>query len=165
VRILLLTFIVIASWGQPLPVQTIDSSPLRKALPPVEQWLGAPLVIFENTLLVSQPEPGEASISNHAIYVPLSRLRALRTPGEAAAFLSHAAAHNKLNHAELYSEKVQLFEKMAVLSPHFPQASMEANLRAKLETEAEAVAAEFLAKSGCTARRCDLFRQLLDAVK
>lgn len=122
--------------------------------------MGAPLVIYDDTVLVPQPEPNEASILNHAIYVPLSRLRSFRNAGELAAFLSHAAAHNKLNHAELFAEKVQLFERMAVLSPHFPLATMEANLRANLEKEAETLAAKFLAKSNSRQ-----LQRLLDAVK
>lgn len=158
---LALTSLALTSRGQPVP--GIDGTRLRAVLPSVEQWLGAPLVIFEETLLVPQPEPGEASLWNHAIYVPLSRMRAFRSPSEVAAFLSHAAAHNKLNHAELYAEKVQLFERIAILSPHFPQAmqtTMQANLRANLEKEAAPVAAEFLAKSD--ARQ---LQRLLEAIK
>ncbi len=156
-RLSLLAFTALVSWSQTPPVQ---SEKLRQALPAVEQWLGAPLVIYDETLLVPQPGPNEASIWNHAIYVPLFRLRSFRTPAEAATFLSHAAAHYKLNHAELYAEKVRLFEMMAVLSPHFPQATMEVNLRANLEKEADAAAAEFLAKS--TPR---LLQRLMDAVR
>jgi len=156
-------------WSQPLPapilVQPVENDALRRALAPVEQWLQSPLVIFVDTALIPTPEPGEALMANGVVYVPLTRLRALRYPFEAAEFLSHAAAHNKLDHAARYTEAMRTFEQIAIMSPHFPQASMEAALRVRLEKEAEPLAAEFLAQSGCTPRRCDLFKRLLDAVK
>lgn len=159
-RFFLLAFTALVCWSQTLPE---PSKKLQQALPPVEQWLGAPLVIYEDTILVQQSDFGEASLWNHGIYVPLSRMRSFRNLTEAAAFLSHAAAHNKLHHASLYAEKVQLYAQLVILSPHFPQAtiaSMEANLRADLEKEAEVVAAEFLAKSDS-----GRLRRLLDAVR
>jgi hypothetical protein len=161
-KLLVLAFAGLSLWGQ-APVLQIDSEALRRAQAPVEQWLGAPLVLYVDTALVPTPEPGEAFIAAGAIYLPLSRLLAFRDPLEAARFLSHAAAHRKLDHAARYAEKAALYQQMTVLSPHFPQATMEANMRANLEKEAEPVAAEFFARSGCTPRRCDLFKRLLDA--
>ena len=104
-------------------------------------------------------------MTNGVIYVPLTRMRALRYPLEAAEFLSHAASHNKLDHAARYTEAMRTFEQIAIMSPHFPQASMEAALRIRLEKEAEPLAAEFMARSGCGPRRCDVFKRLLAAVK
>jgi hypothetical protein len=141
-----------------------QSDPLREALAPVEQWLGAPLVIYGDAAPIASPEPGEAAVADGMIYVSLSRLRAFRSPVEVAAFLSHAAAHRKLNHAAVFDEKARLYAQAVILSPHFPRATMEANMRAGLEKEAEPVAAEFLAKSGCTASSCELFERLLKAV-
>jgi hypothetical protein len=151
--------------GQALPVSLIDSDAVRKAVAPLQQWLGAPLVVFADSALVPEPGSGEAFLTNGIIYVPLSRILSFRSPADVAKFLSHAAAHNKLNHAAVFSEKMRAFEQAAVLSPHFPRASMEAAMRAGLEKEAEPVAAEFLAKSACTPRACDLFEDLLDAVR
>jgi hypothetical protein len=129
---------------------------------PLEQWLGAHLVILPD----APPRPdGEAFIDNGTIYVPAAQIRDLRDPADLARLLSHAAAHNKLNHGAEYKIRMGTLERAAQLTFHFPLESMEANVRAQLEKEAAPVAAEFLAKSGCAPGRCRMFNDLLRAVR
>jgi hypothetical protein len=129
---------------------------------PLEQWLGAPLVILPD----APPRPdGEAFIDNGVIYVPAAQLRDVRDPADVAKFLSHAAAHKKLNHGAVYRERMGTLERAAQLTFHFPLDKMEANVREQLEKEAAPVAAEFLAKSGCAPGPCRMFRDLLRDVR
>jgi Tfp pilus assembly protein PilZ len=129
---------------------------------PLEQWLGATLVILPD----APPRPdGEAFIENGVIYVPAAQLRDMGTPADVAKLLSHAAAHKKLNHGAVYRERMGTLERAAQLTFHFPLENMEANVRAQLEKEAAPEAAEFLAKSGCAPGPCRMFNDLLRAVR
>ncbi len=145
-RLLLLAFATTVLWAQT----------------PLEQWLGAPLVILPDALPRTD---GEAFIDSGVIYVPAAQLRDLRDPADVARLLSHAAAHHKLNHGAVYRERIGTLERAAQLTFHFPLESMEANVRAQLEKEAAPVAAEFLAKSGCAPGRCQMFNDLLRTVR
>ena len=108
---------------------------------------------------------GEAFIDNGVIYVPAAQLRDFSNPADLARFLSHAAAHKKLNHGAVYRERMGTLERAAQLTFHFPLETMEANVRAQLEKEAAPVAAEFLAKSGCSPGPCRMFTDLLRATR
>lgn len=128
----------------------------------LSQWLGAPLVILPD----APPRlDGEAFIDSGTIYVSAAQLRDFRDPAAVARFLSHAAAHNKLNHGAVYQYRMGTLERASQLTFHFPLEKMEANVRAQLEQEAAPVAAEFLAKSACAPGPCRMFRDLLRAIK
>lgn len=148
-RILCLALLSFALLGQPTPT-------------PLEQWLGAPLVILPDA---PPRTDGEAFIDNGVIFVPAAQLRAFRDPAEAARFLSHAAAHLKLRHGAEYQARMGTLERAAQFTFHFPLEKMEAALRGQLETEAATVAAEFLAKSGCAPGPCAMFGELLRAAR
>src|SRR5437763_464696 len=99
----------------------------------LSQWLGAHLVILPDAL----PRPdGEALIEGDTIYVSAAQLRDFRDPADVARFLSHAAAHHKLNHGAVYRERMGTLERAAQLTFHFPLDKMEANVREQLEKEA-----------------------------
>ena len=145
---------------------------------PLEDWLGKRLVVFDDSLqnfpelpiLVIYPparEPAEATITTSAIYVSLSQMRGFASPAAFADFLSHAAAHAKLNHPARFQEKYTV-ERVLRESPHVPDKyadAMRERVRVEFESEALAVARELRATSNCTVQSCEAFEHLLAVAK
>lgn len=146
----------------------------REAAAPLEGWLGKKLIIFDDAtwawpvwspiaMFPKRREPSEATITTGAIYVSLSQLRNFPTTAAFADFLSHAAAHVKLNHLARFREK-QLIERILRDSPHVPEKYPDAmRERVRMEFEAEVIptAVELRATAKCTQQSCDMFGQLL----
>jgi hypothetical protein len=150
----------------------------RETAAPLENWLGKRLVIFDDGLqnfseypfLVIYPptrEFTEASITPDAIYISLSQLRNFPSAAALADFLSHAAAHAKLNHPAKFQEQAAM-ERILRDSPHVPEKypdTLHERIRKEFEAEAATVAREFRAASNCTEQSCELFTRLLAAAK
>jgi Zn-dependent peptidase ImmA (M78 family) len=82
-------------------------------------------------------------ITPTAVFVRKGQFTQFRSSFELAEFLSHAAAHVRLKHAER---------------------NLETN-RAEMETEAEAMAAEILMTADCAPGPCAAFGRLLAAAR
>lgn len=138
---------------------------------PLEGWLEKRLIVFDDALLDFPPmrypwifltyfcssNTKETAITPGAIYVPLTRVRSFESAPALADFLSHAAAHGKLNHP------VRWPIPPWVLSPHIPEKYIPTLVDRRILFEAEAVraAAEFRASANCTEQSCELFERLL----
>lgn len=163
--------------GQPPPLGAfpIEFEKFGEAVTPLEGWLEKRLVIFDDASLDFPPprfpwiflayfcsgKAEEATITPGAIYVPLTRVRRLESGPALADFLSHAAAHGKLNHP------VRWPIPPWVLSPHIPEKYIPTlvDRRISFEAEAERAAAEFRASANCTEQSCELFERLLAVAK
>lgn len=155
-------------------VSVIEAPEVLEAAAPVEQWLGLKLVVYETkenipiglTMYPSHEEPGEALITPTAVFVWKGRFTQFRSSFELAEFLSHAAAHVRLRHAEGWAEKARMVQMLG--NTHAPEelpAQILERSRKEFEAEAEPVAAEFLAAANCAPGPCARFGRLMAAVR
>lgn len=168
--------LLILLWSQVLGVperQELTAPALRQAAAEIEPWLGLRLVFYQGPPVSPMPasmlpvfpqpyDPAEASITPNGIYVSAQQAATFRTARAFAEFLSHAAAHARLGHAERMQQVAR--EALILNSTHAPERIAEellARTRKEMEEAAAPVAAEILAASGCAAEACERFGSLL----
>ena len=154
--------------------QTPESPDLQSARKkPIETWMGRPLLIYEDAASIpietlrSMPFPfpqdrREARIGADLIAVSLDQIRTFQSGQELAEFLAHATAHARLGHSE---RMAMLSLASGILAPDRSASTLVARTRAEMEKEAEPVAAEFMATSGCAPGPCQMFGLLLRAAR
>ena len=141
-------------------VSVVTTPAVMEAAAPVEQWLGSKLVIYETAgnipeaviaMFPSAPEPGEALITPTAVFVWKGRFR---SSFELAEFLSHAAAHARLKHAEGWMDKLAAARVLGTThAPAELSAQMVERTRKEFEAEAETLATEILGTADCAPGR------------
>lgn len=165
--------------GQP---STADVFPLgiekfAEVVVPLENWLGKRLVIFDDASQNFPPtrypwvflayfcssNAEEATITPAAIYISLTQIRGFDAAPRLADFLSHAAAHGKLNHPFRW----WILPQLRILSPHIPEKYIPklSDVRIQFEADAVRAAVEFRTSANCTEQSCALFERLLAIAK
>ena len=156
-------------------VSVVTTPAVMEAAAPVEQWLGSKLVIYETAgnipeaviaMFPSTPEPGEALITPTAVFVWKGRFAQFRSSFELAEFLSHAAAHARLKHAEAWMDKLAAARVLGTThAPAELSTQMLERTRKEFEAEAETQATEILGTADCAPGPCAAFGRLLAAVR
>jgi hypothetical protein len=171
--LLLLVFLAQTELPVLLPPQPtarpVETPVLAQATAPLSEWAGAPVAVDDAAGPADLPA-GEALFQSGAILIPRARLAAFQSSQELAGFLSHAVAHQRLGHPARVQEKLEKIRQLRVATTHAEHIAqaMLAELQteqAAMEREAEALAPEILATSGCAPGRCELFERLLAAVR
>jgi hypothetical protein len=146
-------------------LHVVETQALQTAIGPVQQWLGRKLYIYDDgnmppaVMLVvfpGRPEPNEATVTPTAVFVPKAKFLEFRSSFEVAEFLSHAAAHVRLNHAQLLTDKTEQARKTSI--------DLD-KLRKEMEAEAEAMTTQILETADCGPGPCDRFGRLLAAAR